>query len=981
MKKTILSVMLLFISLKCFGDVTFDISILFDDGTSGIAPLEITIVDYSSATGETIQDIQYNWGDGSGWTTDLTHIYEKRGVFNFTSKITTDVGVYEKTYPEFANTNIYLVSTDNDRYVSSVCVRDGATINESPFVFGTRNGYLYSIDYAPHLSDIGTYPINSGRIGGEVIGNLFTTSTEHFLTAVRDLEDDSQYHVYSMHYDDLSNHIQAIDFDERIVSFQAPDFLDSFLVATESGAIYGYAYMDGLGQTFVKFIDNLVGGVPTGSGFVNSCALIPFTDVPGENGFVYKQCGNPVNSIEKYSFDVSPPTITLLDSVKAPYNVNFTTMTAIIGVDFNHSYILVGTDDGSVVRYDRNLNYIDTKKIHSSRITCFETKIFQSLVVSGSSDKSVKVWYGTEVSGHSYGEIVKSYYRMSGEVSSVSLGRSSIEDRSYLTIGTSNGVVHVKTCAEIPNTGSAPSTSPTYDITYSIEGSSSGWGYSFSSLQEVMSRLKGKTDPAEIWITQGTITLPVNANGFGYEMKKKVSLYGDFEGNEIVRDPLKTYFPDNTIIEINKPGKVLKGADGTVLCGFKIRGGEALDFGSKGAGLCTDSAVMTVKECKFTDNESYGNGSDIYAFKGGLTVNKCNFTGSRKTCVAFDYGTHSITNSTFTLTADSEWAVYNTGSNCSIQTTTVQASGSPGGFGVYSKSDSMDIDRCSFFTIKVVAYNAPVSHMRIANSMINGCILNNSSPVNLGSLVYSGDRSYMTFVHNTVVGNDTSVSTDPNKTLFMFDSTDSLLFGNNILWGNNLYGGGKILTNMAASEGIDPLLRHHSVLLWTDAERFDFDNDFVYTKMKVNIGDKFQFVAQNGYPSGVTPLQDYWIVTTKPFKDGYAFQFSASQGGSVVNFSSGGGPYAPILLFDKPVMVFNNQCQEDATFISYPYIIPMSYVTDTLTSDPLFADVLFRLQAGSPCIDSALPGYASIDYFGTSRPQGAAPDRGLQEKP
>lgn len=970
MKNAIIFLICLSVSTYCFSSVTFDISKTGNNSGSGMVPFELTIVDNSTASfGETISSRSYLWGDGSDWTTDLTHIYTKRGVFGFTVRIITDVDKYQKTYSEFVNTNIYVIGSEV-RSVTTVFLRDGSSSTNSPLAFGSDDGYLYSIDYGPNLIDQVNHLVTTTKTGESVIYGFAASPTNCFVAAVRDkVGEVYHYHVRSMNYSNLSTVYDTEDFDDQIVLVHEPEEASFFVIATANGGLYGYT-IDPSTKQMTLVADNIEGGIPTGSGLVGSCSVIS----NGLSGFIYKQCLSPVNRIEKYSFTLSPPGITLEDSVVSSDGDNLTTMIAYHnGIDI---VLALGTNDGRILQYDGDLGFISSVSMHSSAVTSISTRDNELFVASGSVDKSVKVWYSHDTVDSDFGDVVKSYYRIAGGVSQIEVGRNSVDDKTYLVVGTDQGNIHVKTCSEWVNDSESTSS---YNILYAIEGGN-GWANSYVDIWSIMKKIGSNPIPAEIWIKQGTTTFTPDSDRYGYQMKNGVSLYGDFEGTELFRNSSKVYNPDNTVLTLDGEGRVLRGSNNSTICGFTISGGELSDFGSSGAGLYADSVNMNIQYCKFTDNESVSNGSDVYAFKGGLSFYSCTFEDSKKTNVSLLYGDHILTKCLFKFNTNSEWGIYINGSNCTVSESSFYGVGQPYGYAVYSKSDSTVVDRSSFSAVRIAVYNAPEGNMDVTNSLFMTCILQGDNPINLGSMVYSGYMSSLDFDNNTVVGNVTD-SSSTDSSLFFFDSMNQLRFRNNILWGNTYTGGGHSVTNLAASEGIDPLLRHRGTLLWTEDERFDFTNDFIYTKTKVNVGEQVKFYDQDGCPAHITSMFVlYYVVSVKPFGDGYAFQIAELEGGSPIDFHSNGDTYAPVLIFlNRGASILNNLTDDS---FEYPYSgsVPIGFDQNTLEEDPLFIDALYKIDASSPCYDTG-QNVTTIDFYGRVRPQGAYCDRGYYEVP
>lgn len=175
----------------------------------------------------------------------------------------------------------------------------------------------------------------------------------------------------------------------------------------------------------------------------------------------------------------------------------------------------------------------------------------------------------------------------------------------------------------------------------------SSWATAMTDLQaaiEIASQNK-----AAIWLKAGTYAPSSAGNGIAaFVLYDGVQLYGGFSGDETrleQRDAAK----HPTILSARVKGgaqryaHVLYGADDVVLDGLTIRDGQATGFtyNGKGGGLLAYRAgktflphddpigfVMTIRNCRFTDNAALEGGA-IYAFgKARLTISDTVFANN-----------------------------------------------------------------------------------------------------------------------------------------------------------------------------------------------------------------------------------------------------------------------------------------------------------------------------------------------------------------
>jgi len=112
-------------------------------------------------------------------------------------------------------------------------------------------------------------------------------------------------------------------------------------------------------------------------------------------------------------------------------------------------------------------------------------------------------------------------------------------------------------------------------------------------------------------------------------LERGIEVYGGFAGFENSRDE-RNPAANSTVIDATGWGiRALTGADGAVLDGFTVTGGNA---GGDGGGISVVGGVMTVTNCIIAGNTSAYWGGGVALSDSGSTLVNCVIAGNHATC-------------------------------------------------------------------------------------------------------------------------------------------------------------------------------------------------------------------------------------------------------------------------------------------------------------------------------------------------------------
>jgi len=198
--------------------------------------------------------------------------------------------------------------------------------------------------------------------------------------------------------------------------------------------------------------------------------------------------------------------------------------------------------------------------------------------------------------------------------------------------------------------GSDPGSIWHVDAGADVSGDGTAWNTAFKTLQKA---LAAAASGDEIWVALGTYVPTATADrDISFELIPGVALYGGFYGDETERaernPSLYTTILSGDLSGDDTSGgdnsensyHVISGADGALLDGFVIQGGNAdgpvvsdpditvqLTNRMGGGLVCGQNSAVTVSNCTFQSNEAHMGGAAAVALCGGI-IRDCTFTSN-----------------------------------------------------------------------------------------------------------------------------------------------------------------------------------------------------------------------------------------------------------------------------------------------------------------------------------------------------------------
>lgn len=297
-------------------------------------------------------------------------------------------------------------------------------------------------------------------------------------------------------------------------------------------------------------------------------------------------------------------------------------------------------------------------------------------------------------------------------------------------------------------------------VKHNASGSNNGtsWANAYTSLT---SALTSATAGDEIWVAAGTYK-PSTGTGRGatFELPDSVAVYGGFAGTENVK-ALRDWVSNKTILsgEIGSLSTISDNAYHVVtaagishlarLDGFIIQDGYASGTTNPqktGGGVFMDGSDLTIRNCTFRDNHSFGHGAGIFISTSktrDLAMRDCSFHqnnshGYRGGGFYLSDGKLSdVSNCNFTGNIASTGAGFHISDLADldlIESCSVTGNQATGGAGVYVSYGNVDVKNCIFK--KNTGTNGGGIYSREADLSIYNCRFDTNT-VNNGSGIYN----------------------------------------------------------------------------------------------------------------------------------------------------------------------------------------------------------------------------------------------------
>lgn len=245
-------------------------------------------------------------------------------------------------------------------------------------------------------------------------------------------------------------------------------------------------------------------------------------------------------------------------------------------------------------------------------------------------------------------------------------------------------------------------------------------------------------DHCQVWIAAGTYyptveTILGDPRSRTVSLSAGLALYGGFGGFETAADQRDPAQYETMIsgdigtagVSADNAYNVVTGADGCVLDGITITGGNANVTVTRGGGLLLSGGTMTVADCVFDNNQSSDSGGGIYVEDGELTISSSRFTGNESDNgggVLCRNGLLAIDGSAFTGNEGYGGAIASQSCNCTM-------------------TNSRFLGNSSLYWGGAISFTASSSSLPTSNSSITSCVFtNNRSDSRGGAIVVFGEQ-------------------------------------------------------------------------------------------------------------------------------------------------------------------------------------------------------------------------------------------------
>ena len=263
------------------------------------------------------------------------------------------------------------------------------------------------------------------------------------------------------------------------------------------------------------------------------------------------------------------------------------------------------------------------------------------------------------------------------------------------------------------------------------------WASAFTNLETALS---SASPGSEIWVAQG-IYFPTNISD-SFQLRTSVAMYGGFSGTETIRTQ-RNWNLNVTVLSgnIGSPGDpidncyhVLIGANGAVLDGFTVTGGNAVGAYPclDGGGILNSNTSPVIANCRFAGNSAQfdcGSGGAIFNLNSSSEISNCVFAGNS----AYWGG-----------------AICNLGGAPTITGCTFQTNNADFGGGIDNEHTAVAVQNCVF--IRNSGDGGGINNRGCAPTILNCVFSGNNSPLwdggGLGNVGAAGSIENSVFVGN-----------------------------------------------------------------------------------------------------------------------------------------------------------------------------------------------------------------------------------------
>jgi len=319
-------------------------------------------------------------------------------------------------------------------------------------------------------------------------------------------------------------------------------------------------------------------------------------------------------------------------------------------------------------------------------------------------------------------------------------------------------------------------------------GNGKSWGNAYKDLQDALNN-SDIDDGNEIWVAEANEPYKPDANdpnnrSISFELIEGVAVYGGFAGGEVSLNG-RDWLSNETILsgDINEPNDandnsyhVVEGADGAVLDGFTITGGNANSWPSDsgGGGIYCDGTSPTISNCMITGNSAYlwgggmncansaspkivrcvfnnneaDYGAGLCSYNSSLKISNCvisnNVCGVKGGGMYNTWGSPVLTNCVFT------------GNSAGILS---------GGGGMYNDSSDPILTNCTFSgnsTGSIAGDGGGMYNYRYSSPTVINCIFWGNTAVGDCNEIYNSNYADPVFGYSDIAGSGGSGDWDAN---------------------------------------------------------------------------------------------------------------------------------------------------------------------------------------------------------------------------